>query len=230
MRPLKLFAGLLLVGLSVPLWSAEVKEGPIAAGKNVPGSFHPFNVNAREKSPEELDEADREAGGSGKDKGKFAEQPYSSVGKFHCLVTEYDLDPVVLLFAKDLNDSEGFKELLTQLDAACTKYRLRRLRAFVVFRAPADVDITKDDEKRKEMADAARKIVDDLKLKNVVLSVDSDADVKKYELTAANLTAVLYRALRIRGSYTFSADELDKKDAPAVGALMKDVERHLLPK
>jgi len=248
MRLLLLSAGLLLVGLCVPMRSAEIKEGPLAPFKevkdkktgkttrepqNVPGSFHPYNVTAREKSPEELEEADKEAmeKGEGKDKEKYAEERYSSEGKFHCLVTEYDLDPVVMLFAaRGLNDSEGFKELLTKLDAACTKYRVRRLRAFVVFRVDGATDVTKDDEKRKELATEISNLAKDLKLKNVVLTLDTDADLAKYKLGKSALTAVLYRALRIRNSHTFERDELDKKDAPAIGALMKDVEKHLVVK
>jgi hypothetical protein len=232
MRPLMLLAGLLLVGLCVPMRSAEIKEGPLAAGQNVPGSFHPYNVTAREKTAEELEEADKEAmeKGDGKDKDKFAEERYTSEGKFHCLVTEYDLDPVVMLFARGLNDSEGFKELLTKLDAACTKYRARRLRAFVVFVVDGATDITKDDDKRKELAAEASTLAKDLKLRNVVLTLDTEADLAKYKLGKSALTAVLYRALRIRSGQTFERDDLDKKDTPAIGALMKDVEKHLVAK
>jgi hypothetical protein len=41
---------------------------------------------------------------------------------------------------------------------------------------------------------------------------------------------VLYRALRVRSSHAFERDELDKKDAPAIDALMKDVGKHLVVK
>src|SRR5262249_14516275 len=88
MRLLTLSAGLLLVGLCVPMRSAEIKEGPLAAGKNLPGTFHPYNVTAREKTAEELEEADKDAmeKGVGKDKEKYTEERYTSEGKFHCLV------------------------------------------------------------------------------------------------------------------------------------------------
>src|SRR5262249_44559962 len=229
---LALSAGLLLVGLCGPMRSAEIKEGPLAAGKNLPGTFHPYNVTAREKTAEELEEADKDAmeKGEGKDKEKYTEERYTSEGKFHCLVTEYDLDPVVILFAHGLHDSEGFKELLTKLDAACTKYRVRRLRAFVVFLVDGATDITKDDGKRKELAAEVSNLAKDLKLKNVVLTLDTDSDLAKYKLGKWALTTVRNRALRIRNSHTFERDELDKKDAPAIGALMKDVEKQLVVK
>src|SRR5262245_23771992 len=100
MRPLILLAALAALALATPvasLRSAEITQGKLAAkdekGKpnNVPGSFHPYNVNARQLTPEELIELEKE----GKDRDK-----YTSKGKFHCLVTEYDLDPVVMLFAR----------------------------------------------------------------------------------------------------------------------------------
>jgi hypothetical protein len=247
MRTLVLLAGLLLVGLCVPTRCAEVKKGPLAPfnaknePQNVPAAFHPYNVTERKKTPEELAEADKdEMDKGGKDKDKFADEKYTSVGKYHCLITENELDPVVLLFARGLDDSEGFKELLKRLDAACDKYRVRRLRAFVVFLDPdlkkfhvVDPEERKaQDAKLKEVADKAQKIADELKLENVALTVGAleDENLKKYELGNSALTAVLYKALRIRNSHTFDSDELAKKDAPAIDALMKDVEKHLVPK
>jgi hypothetical protein len=257
MRTLVLLAGLLLVGLSVPTRSEEITKGPLAPFRevkdkdsgqykqepqNVPAAFHPYNVNVRERTAEELAELEKESAlKGGKDKDK--EDRYTSEGKYHCLITEYDLDPVVMLFARGLNDSEGFKELLTKLDAACLKYRTRRLRAFVVFLDPELKSFNEtepkerkaQDARMKEMLEAAKKLVDELKLKNVVVTIgatkmNDEVLTKKYELKDDALTAVLYRALRIRNSHTFKADDLAKKEAPAIAALMKDVEKHLVPK
>lgn len=256
MRPLVLLAALLLTALCVPTRSAEIKTGPLApfkevkdkeSGKtkqepqNVPAAFHPFNVTVRERTAEELEDADKDAAEkSGKEKEKYTEDKYTSENKYHCLITEFDLDPVVMLFARGVNASEGFKELLTKLDAACAKYRVRRLRAFVVF---LDNDLKtfnevqpdkrkKQDAKLKEMAGNARKMADELKLKNVTLTIGAldDAALKQYDLKDVALTAVLYRALRIRNSHEFNTDELKTKDAAAIDALMKDVEKHLVPK
>jgi hypothetical protein len=247
MRPLLLLAALLLIGLCAPLRSEEIKKGRLAPTnaksepQNVPGAFHPYNVTTREKSAEELEDADKEAMEKDKGKEKFAEEKYTSEGKYHCLVTEYDLDPVVMLFARGLNDSEGFKELLTKLDAACSKFRVRRLRAFVVFLDDELPEFhVKDDlkksleleDRRKEVAGTIRKIADDLKLKNVVLTLGAKDELKRknYDLGDAALTAVLYKAFRIRSSHALNADDLNKKDAPAIDVLMKDVEKHLVSK
>jgi hypothetical protein len=261
MRTLLLLAGLLVAGLSVPMRSAEITTGPLAPFRevkdkdsgqtrkepqNVPAAFHPYNVNVRERTAEELAEMEKESAlKGGKDKDK--EDRYTSEGKYHCLITEYELDPVVMLFARGLFDSEGFKELLTKLDAACLKYRPRRLRVFVVFldkemKSFNEIDPKErkvQDAKFKEMIADAKKLVDELKLKNVTLTIGAEnmgktdkrpAVLTKYELTDDALTAVLYRALRIRSSHKLKADELSKKDAPAIDALMKDVEKHLVPK
>src|SRR4051794_25861979 len=123
MRTFVLLAVVLPAGLCVPTRSAEIKTGPLAPlnaknePQNVPAAFHPYNVTERKKTPEELEEAEKDDLA----KDKLKEEALTNVGKFHCLVTEYDLDPVVMLFARGLNDSEGFKELLKRLDAACNK-------------------------------------------------------------------------------------------------------------
>jgi hypothetical protein len=231
MRLFVLFAGVSLIALfaAVPMRSAEIKKGPLVVGKNVPGPFHPYNVTARVIPAEELEEADKEEAEKAKDKDK-EKKPYTTRGKFHCLVTEYDLNPVVLLVARKLNDSEGFRDLLKKIDAAIDKNRLSRLRAFVVF-LEKDMNVVTEDEKREQLEKDIQKVADDLGLKNVVLTLAGSKDLAKYDLDdAAALTAILYRTLRIRGSHTFERDDLEKADSAAVKALMTDVSDKLLPK
>src|SRR5262245_1519725 len=72
------------------------------AGENVPGAFHAYNVNGAHR------------------------------GRYHCPVTDYDLDPVVLLVHRGTEDSEGFKALREKLDAAIGKNTAARLRGVVV--------------------------------------------------------------------------------------------------
>jgi hypothetical protein len=233
MRLFVLFAGVSLIALfaAVPMRSAEIKKGPLVVGKNVPGPFHPYNVTARVIPAEELEEADKEEMEKDKDKDKDKEKKlYTTRGKFHCLVTEYDLNPVVLLVARKLNDSEGFRDLLKKLDAAIDKNRLSRLRAFVVF-LEEKMNVVTEDEKREQLEKDIQKVADDLGLKNVVLTLAGSKDLAKYDLDdTAALTAILYRTLRIRGSHTFERDDLEKADSAAVKALMTDVSDKLLPK
>ena len=216
LRCLSVAAVLVLVlVLGAPTRSAE-EGGPLVVGKNVPASFHPYNVTARLTAKEEPDEDDPDV--------KVKKIDYTTKGKFHCLVTEYDLDPVVMLFARNLEDNIAFRDLLTKIDAAIDRNPSVRMRSFVVFVADDIANVVADDDKRVEAAKKIQKVADDLKLKNVVLTLASKSDVAKYALDdAAALTGVLYTQLRIEGVHKVSRDKLDKADADAVKAIMKDV-------
>jgi hypothetical protein len=254
MRQRLLFAGLLLLAaIAVPatMPSAEIKKGPLAAGKNIPATFHPYNVTARVLPPEELELLDE---GKDKEKGKAkdtdedgeATKPApNSKGKFHCLVTEYDLDPVVMLFARNLEENKAFRDLLKKLDEACTKHRASRLRAFVVFLSDdlpsftvkgtdQNDTLARQAELLKKQEDLVKKIEEvqgGLKLSNVVLTLGAKSDLAKYELDdSVALTAVLYRNLRIQASRTVSRDQLDQVDGPEIKALLADVSGKLLPR
>jgi hypothetical protein len=206
--------GLVLV-VNAPTRSAEEAEG-LGEGKNIPGTFHPYNVTARLTAKEEPDEEDADV--------KVKKVPYTTKGKFHCLVTEYDLEPVVMLFARNLEENAGFRDLLTKLDAAIERNPSVRLRSFVVFISDDIANVVAEDNKRGEAEKKIQKVADDLKLKNVVLTLASKSDVAKYALDEATaLTAVLYKQLRVEGVKKVSRDQLDKADADAVKAVMKDV-------
>ncbi len=204
----------------------EIKKGPLAPGKNIPGAFHPFNVTARVIPPEELERKDEEE----KDRAK-KKALYTSKGKFHCLVTEYDLDPVVMLFARNLDDNEVFGKLLEQIDAACQKNRTARLRAFVVFLFDDLTNVVAQDDKRKAAVEKVEKVQAAHKLSNVVLTIAARDDLKKYELPDdVALTVVMYRNLRIQASRTVPRDSLDRMGSPAIKAVLADISDKLLPR
>ncbi len=205
--------GLVVVG---PMRSAE-ESGPLVVGKNVPTTFHPYNVTARLAAKEEPgDDEDADV--------KIKKVDYTTKGKFHCLVTEYDLDPVVLLFARNLEDNAAFRDLLGKLDGAIERNPGVRMRSFVVFVADDIANVVAEDDKRVEAEKRIQKVADDLKLKNVVLTLASKSDVAKYALDDASaLTGVVYKQLRIEGVHKVSRDKLDKADADPVKAIMKDV-------
>jgi hypothetical protein len=235
MRQRLLLVGLLVsAAVAVPAWgpSAEIKKGPLAAGKNIPGSFHPYNVTARVIPPEEMErkeEADKEKEKEKEpDKEKKAD---TTQGKYHCLVTEYDLDPVVILFAHGLEKDAAFGKLLQQLDAACTKHRADRLRAFVVFLFDDLTNVAAQDDQRAKAIKTVENVQNALKLSNVVLTIAARNDLAKYELDdTVALTVVMYRNLRIQASRTVSRDELDKENSPAIKAILADVSGKLLPR
>jgi hypothetical protein len=198
-----------------PTRSAD-EAGPLAVGKNVPGSFHPYNVTARIVVKEEPDEEDADV--------KVKKVAYTTKGKYHCLVTEYDLEPVVMLFARNLEDNAALRDLLVKLDGAIERNPAVRLRSFVVFVADDIANLVAEDDKRGEAEKKIQKVADDLKLKNVVLTLASKSDVAKYGLDdATSLTAVLYKQLKVEAVHKLPRDKLDKADAEAVKAIMTDV-------
>jgi hypothetical protein len=208
---------------------APAREKPkvkLAVGENITATFHPYNVTASAAVKEEPDEDDKDA----KKKDKIKKPAYTTKGKFHCLITEYDLDPVVMLFARgNLEDNAGFRDLLQKIDGAIDRNPGVRLRCFVVFVADDIEDVVKDDDKREEAAKKIqKKLADDLKLRQVVLTLASKADVSSYPLDPGMaVTAVLYQNLRIAAVHPVPLDKLDKADAEAVKAIMKDVAEKL---
>ncbi len=218
----------LVLLLADSLYSAQ-QAGPLAVGKNLPATFHPYNITARTPIKQEAEDDKDES------KLKLKKVDYTTKGKFHCLITEYDLDPVVMLFVRGLDDNVAFRDLLTKMEAAIDRNPSSRLRCFVVFIADDITDIVKDDDKRKAAIEKFQKVADDLKLKQVVLTLagkpDSKSELAKYGLDDASaLTAVLYKNLRIEAALKVSREKLDKVDADDVKTIMKDVAEKLKAK
>jgi hypothetical protein len=204
----------LILALLVPplaALSAQQAKDPLAVGKSLPGTFHAYNINVVTPPADEVVD----------DKSKTKRAPYSTKFKYHCLVTEYDLDPAVMLLARGTDASEPLKELLKKLDKAIEdNRRFVRLRGFVVF-VPDDLaNLAEEDDKRDAAAKKLEALADDLKLRNVVIALAAKPDLEKYDLRDAALTAVLYKKLKVVAAHRFAADKVD--DA-AVKAVMTDV-------
>jgi hypothetical protein len=201
MRRLSLF---LLLGFCVLVATAWAQEAGsvLVPGKNLPGTFHPFNVTvplAVNPEPEE-----------GKAKVATKIDEYSPKNKFHSLITQYDLDPVVMLFVRSLDENKELQDLLKKLDAAIDRNRKKvRLRAFVVF-VPSDLaDVQDNDEQREEYTRKIADLAADLKLSDVILTLSCDKDLKEFGLDPSTLTAVLYRKLNIVAVHRAPADKID---------------------
>lgn len=222
MRHLLAFA--LLSLLALPSAPAAEGTGAIAPGKNLPGTFHPYNVTAR---PAEVEPDDEET--DPKLKKLFKKTAFSPRGKYHCLVSEYDLDPVVMIVARNLEDNKALASMLKSLEALVSKNSLLRLRAFVVFQNDDLANVVKDDDKRADLAKKIQTIADDQKLSGVVLTLAGKDDLAKYKLDdKAALTAILYKGLKITASHVLSKDKLEKEGSPEVQAILKDVTGKLL--
>ena len=168
----------LLTGLLLLVPTAVTAADPPAdarsvlkPGTNLPGTFLPYNVTGPAK------------------------------GRFHCLISDFGLEPVVLVFARDLEATPALKSLLQQLDQRIEKNPAARVHAFVVFVSDDLPDALTNDDKREELAKRLDDLATGLALKHVVVTVDSPKDVEKYLLGDARTTAVLYNKFRVVAVY-----------------------------
>jgi hypothetical protein len=192
MRRTLLFVGAFLsvAGLGAdPPAGAPAKSGdgvaPTPPSNNLPGPFHPYNVTGPNK------------------------------GRFHCLVSQYGEEPVVLVFHRGLEASEAFRDLLKKLDDAIIKNPTVRLKCFVVF---LDDDLPevigasdKTDDKREQLEKKILVLGNALKLNHVVLCLDGKSDVEKFNLPdKTDVTVLLYRKLRVLSSTSLPSDKVNE--------------------
>jgi hypothetical protein len=184
-----------------------------AKGSLVPGPFLPYNLN----------------GAKGKD-------------RFHCLVCEYGLKPVVMVFVREAKVAEkGILSLLKRLDQAVEQNAESYLSSFVVFlhedaatavtdgkdRISEDPGKSIEDTKKLVKETAAReKLLDDLRavakdLKHVVVASYPLEGPEKYKEGLGRelgVTVILYFKHRVVESYRFPEGKLNEE------AVMKGVD------
>src|SRR5215472_16082836 len=111
---MRIFSSLALFVVVVLIVSADAppagkdKEAPKDAPSKqkedpskLAGTFHPYNVTGPHK------------------------------GHFHCLISEHGLEPMVMIFHKDVDFADPLPALLKKLDAAIEKNPTARLGSFV---------------------------------------------------------------------------------------------------
>jgi hypothetical protein len=154
--------------------------------------------------------------------------------RFHCLVTEYALDPTVMILIQgvDTLENPGVLALLQQLDQAVTRNKLKRLHAFVVVLDPSLQDVVKQDVPRyrlKKKVDAVVK-AETNKLGNgekVPFCICTPNQLKDYRpAETAALTAVFTKNHIVVRSDVLSKDDL-KEDK--LTKLLADGLAELLP-
>jgi hypothetical protein len=178
-------AGFAIVLVTVPAEAEAPLKSGLQTGEQILAIFEPINIT-----------------------GEHAGEP-------HCLVCENGVNPVAMVFARDL--SQPLERLIKQLDAAAAKHQAQEMGAFVVFLS----DNAKLEEKLKA---AAKK----LKLKQVVLSTFDPAGPEGFEVSAdADVTVVLYREFIVKANHAFRKGELTEKRA---GKILADVPRILVNK
>jgi hypothetical protein len=199
MRRLLLCGLALLLPLTAPAAQAppDSKGGSrgLQVGKDLPGPFHPYNATG----------------------------PYAK--KFHCVVTQQGLDPLVLVFVRELDSADRLKDLLTALDNAAAKNPGTRLLCGVVFLSDKLPEVVGENDAIDDQRELLEKQLQDLAsgwmLKHVILCLDSVKDVEKYELKDDPVTIVLANKYRVLAVDSLSKDALTAK-VPALLAELAD--------
>jgi hypothetical protein len=153
-------------------------------GEFLPGPFHVLNLN-----------------------GPHASNP-------HCLVCEYGLGPVVIVFTRDVSKVAG---LLQKLDEAVASHQRAGLKSFAVFLS----DNFAKEGNQKTLVQSLDKTAGELK--NVVLAVTGPAGPEKYNINKdAEVTVILYKQLKVVGNFAFAKDKLTDKE---IGEIMAATEK-----
>ena len=154
--------------------------------------------------------------------------PKKNQDRFHCLVCEYGLDPVVLVFKKGSDFGEPFVRLLKGIDTAVVKNNRARLHAFAVVLDGELVDVVKEDPKRKALRPKLLQLDKAAGLNegaDVPLAIDSKGDLVPYKLNDdAEVTVLFYRDQKVIANYAFS-----KLDDKAVDSILKEGLAKLVP-
>jgi hypothetical protein len=155
-------------------------------------------------------------------------------GRHHCLICEYGLDPVVLIFAREHPDGNygALPELLQRLEKAGERYQDSFLRPCVVFlsaeaqssvagpKLAEPAAIVKQAQARDELIARLKERSD--KLKHVVIAIYPDDGPEGYGLAKdADVTILLYVRHRVVHNYAYRTGGLTEK---AVDEILKGVD------
>jgi hypothetical protein len=160
-----------LVALILLLSLTLSASSQIGDPNNLPGPFHAYNING--KYGRTKTEAD----------GRTVETP----GHFHCLISDHDLDPGVLIFVRGLKGTlkrkdlavavsreKELKDLIRKLDDLSEQFPAARLETYVFFYDDnALPDVVKDDDARDKLEKDLQPWVDELKVKHTVFCLAS---------------------------------------------------------
>ncbi len=152
-------------------------------------------------------------------------------GRYHCLVCEYRLYPVALVFVKARPDgiTPEVKKLLEALDAAAVEHHDNTgMEAFLVYVTPlarsgATVDKTDNPEDAIPETAKREKLVAELgefgkSFKRLVVTTIPPENIKdKYKLDdSAEVTVILYARHRVYNNYAFAEDTLKQADTDRI--------------
>jgi len=200
-----------IVSLSGMLEAADIKSGPQPGTKDnpklLPGSFEILSVT-----------------------------PEKNAGRFHCPVSDFGLNPAVLIFTRSEPDAgnKALAMLLKELEARILKHPEVQFNVCVVFLNDGGYrealenkseDLPKaiefKDQRQQKIKDFAKTVG----IQQIALGIDSVAGPEQYDLNKdADWTVLICNRLEVKGNFAF-AKEL-AEDVKPILAQVDD----LLPK
>lgn len=165
------------------------------AGSDIPGPFHVYNITGKKK------------------------------GNYHCLVSEFALNPVVMVVVRGVEDKGGLQPLLKNLDNLIDKNPNTRLASFAVFLSSTLKDVAREDDQRDKLT---KKIEDLFKpgpaLKHVVLALDTPKKLAKWPLDEkADVIVILYNEYRTLAVHNLTWEQLNSPDKNKLSEKAKEV-------
>jgi hypothetical protein len=152
-----------------PAFAAEPLKSGLQAGERLTNIFEPLNVTG----------------------------PYA--GEQHCLVCEMGLNPVAMVFAREVN--EPLVALLSKLDKATEKNRDVQLGSFVVF-------LSEKEGLKEQLENVAKK----QGLQHTILSIYDPAGPEDFNVAKdSDVTVVLYRQHLVKANHAFRKGELNEQ-------------------
>ena len=166
----RLLAAAFVIGLvSSVSLAAEPLKSGLQPGERLTNIFEPLNVTG----------------------------PYA--GEQHCLVCEMGLNPVAMIFAREVN--EPLVALLSKLDKATEKNRDVQLGSFVVF-------LSEKEGLKEQLENVAKK----QGFKQIILSTYDPAGPEDFKVAKdSEVTVVLYREHLVKANHAFRKGELSEQ-------------------
>jgi hypothetical protein len=158
-----------------------------------------------------------------------------AAGRYHCLVCRFNLDPVVMVFAREPAEGKDgpLNELLRQLNEAVEKHSDKRLSAGAIILSPAarssvtDPGETDPAKLIKEAADREALLAKlgerADKVKNVIVACMPPEGPKGWNISPeSDVTVVVYRRLKVLDTFAFAPGQLRDEDAEAILQKVRD--------
>jgi hypothetical protein len=165
---------------------------------NAPGPFHAYNIT-----------------------GKFK-------GRYHSQISDFGLEPTVMVFTREVEFSDALKSLLKQIDAAIEKNPTARLHAFVVVQSDDLPEVVgaddKTDDKRLEITSKLEDQAKGLMTPHIDIVLAGAADLAKYKLDDVGFAFYLFQRAKV------TASSIVKKDDKLSDAVAMDVMKALVEK